>query len=88
MPSYIVPYIPNLKEIAPEVPEIRVPETRRIFFVCFFFFPPNNKNVLKLCSCAPISTKFRAQVALSKPYISKKFDMICSKIEETMSDSR
>ena len=62
---YTVPYIPNLKEIAPAVPEIRVSETRRIFFVFFlFFFAPNNKSVRKLCSCAPISTKFGAQVAL------------------------
>ena len=72
--SYTVPYIPNLKEITPAVPEIRVPETRRIFFVFFFFyfffFAPNNKSVRKLCSCAPISTKFGAQVALPKPYIS------------------
>ena len=90
--SYTVPYIPNLKEIAPAVPEIRVPETRRIFFVFFlfflFFFAPNNKSVWKLCSCAPISTKFGVQVALPKPYISTKFGMIFSKIEENMSDSR
>ena len=33
--------IPNLKEIAPAVPEIWVPETRQIFFV-FFFFAPND----------------------------------------------
>ena len=47
--------MPNLKEIAPVVPEIRVPETRQIFFVFFFFFfAPNNKSVRKLCSCAPI----------------------------------
>ena len=65
--SYTVPYIPNLKETAPAVPEIRVPETRRIFFVFFFFFAPNNKSVRKICSCAPISTKFGAQVALPKP---------------------
>ena len=81
MSSYTVPYIPNLKEIASAVPEIRVPETRWIFFV-FFFFAPNNKSVWKLCSCAPISTKFGAQVALPKPYISTKFGTICSKIEE------
>ena len=82
------PYIPNLKEIAPAVPEIRVPETRRIFFVFFlFFFAPNNKSVRKLCSCAPISMKFGAQVALPTPYISTKFGTICSKIEENMSDS-
>ena len=87
MSSYTVPYIPNLKEIAPAVPEIRVPETRQIFFV-FFFFAPNNKSVRKLCSCAPISMKFGAQVALPKPYISTKFGTICSKIEENMSDSR
>ena len=84
MSPYIVPYMPNLKEIAPAVPEIRVPETRRIFF----FFAPNNKSVRKLCSCAPISTNFGAQVALPKPYISTKFGTICSKIEENMSDSR
>ena len=67
MSSYTVPYIPNLKDIAPAVPEIRVPETRRIFFVFFFFFAPNNKSVRKLCSCAPISTKFGAQVAHLNP---------------------
>ena len=78
MSSYTVPYITYLKEIALAVPEIRVPKTRRIFFV-FFFFPPNNKSVRKLCSCAPISTKFGAHVTLSKPYISTKFGMICSK---------
>ena len=87
IPSYTVPYIPNLKEIAPAVPEILVPETRRIFFI-FFFFAPNNKKVRKLCFCAPISTNFGTQVVLPKPYISTKFDMICSKIEENMSDSR
>ena len=87
MSSYTVPYIPNLKEIALAVPEIRVPETRQIFFI-FFFFAPNNKSVWKLCSCAPISTKFSAQVALPKPYISTKFDTICSKIEENMNDGR
>ena len=86
MSSYTVPYISNLKGIAPAVPEIRVPETHRIFFV-FFFFTPNNKSVRKLCSCAPISMKFGAQVALPKPYISTKFGTICSKIEENMSDS-
>ena len=81
MSSYTVPYIPNLKEIAPAVPEIRVPETFRIFFVFFFyFFASNNKSVQKLCSCAPISTKFGAQVALPKPYISTKFGTICRKI--------
>ena len=86
--TYTVPYISNLKEIAPAVPEIRVPETRRIFFVFFFFFAPNNKSARNLCSCAPISMKFGAQVALPKPYISTKFGTICSKIEENMSDSR
>ena len=90
--SYTVPYIPNLKEIAPAVPKIRVPETCRIFFIfflfLFFFFAPNNKSVRKLCSCAPISMKFGAQVALPKPYISTKFGTICSKIEENMNDSR
>ena len=87
MSPYTVPYIPNLKEIAPAVPEIRVPETRWIFFI-FFFFAPNNKSVRKLCSCAPISMKFGAQVVLPKPYISTKFGAIYSKIEENMSDSR
>ena len=35
MSSYTVPYIPNLKEIAPAVPEIRVPESDflRIFLL-------------------------------------------------------
>ena len=91
MSPYTVSYISNLKEIALAVPEIQVPETRQIFFVFFlffFFFAPNNKSVRKLCSCAPISTKFGAQVALPKPYISTKFGTICSKIEENMSDSR
>ena len=91
MSLYIVPYIPNLKEITPAVPEIRDPETRWIFFVFFlffFFFAPNNKSVRKLCSCAPISMKFGAQVALPKPYISTKFGTIYSKIEENMSNSR
>ena len=88
MSPYTLPYIPNLKEIAPAVPEIRVPETCRIFFVFFlFFFTPNNKSVRKLCSCAPISMKFDAQIVLPKPYISTKFGTICSKIEENMSDS-
>ena len=88
MSPYTVPYISYLKEIAPAVPEIPVPETRRIFFVFFFFFAPNNKSVHNLCSCAPISMNFGAQVALPKPYISTKFGTICSKIEENMSDSR
>ena len=87
MSSSTVPYIKNLKEIAPAVPVIRVPETHRIFFVFFFYFAPNNKSVRKLCFCAPISTKFGAQVALPKPYIPTKFGTICSKIEENMSDS-
>ena len=92
MPSHTVPYILNLKEIVLAVPEIRVPETRRIFFVFFFFFififiAPDNKSVRKLCSCAPISTKFGAQVVLPKPYISTKFGTILSKIEENLSDS-
>ena len=74
--SYTVPYILNLKEIAPAVPEIRVHKTCQIFFIFFFFFAPNNKRVRKLCSCPPISMKFGAQVALPKPYISTKFGMI------------
>ena len=89
--SYTVPYIPNLKEISPAVTEIRVTEICWIFFIFFFFFfffAPNNKSVRKLCSCALISTKFGAQVALPKPYISTKFGTICSKIEENMRDSR
>ena len=87
---YTVPYIPNLKEIAPAVPEIRVPETCRIFLILLslFFFASNNKSVRKLCSCSPISMKFGAQVALLKHYISTKFGTICSKIEENMSDSQ
>ena len=82
MPSYTVLYIPNVKEIAPAVPEIRVPETRWIFFV--FFFIPSNESVCKLCSCSPISTKFGTQIALPKPYISTKFCMIRCKIEENI----
>ena len=72
MSSYTVPYILNLKEIAPAVPEV---------------FAPNNKRMYKLCSCAPISMKFGAQVVLPKAYISTKFSTICSKIEENMSDT-
>ena len=67
MSSYTVPYIPNLKEIAPAVPEIRVPETRRIFFV-FFFFAPNNKSV---------RTLFGAQVLLPVHYVATACTMIC-----------
>ena len=88
MSPYTVPYIPNLKDIIPAVPEIRVPETCQILFTFFFFFAPNNKSVHKLCSCAPISTKFGAQVALPKPYMSTKFGTISNEIEENMSDSR
>ena len=69
MPSYTLPYILNLKGIAPAVPEIRVPETHRILFM-FFFFAPHNKCMHKLFSYTPISTKFDAQVVLPKPYIS------------------
>ena len=47
MSSSAVPYILNLKGIAPAVPKIQVLETR------IFFFAPNNKRVCKLC-CAPI----------------------------------
>ena len=42
MRSYTAPYIPNLKGVAPAVPEIQDPETWQIFFV-FFFFAPNIK---------------------------------------------
>ena len=44
MSPYTAPYIPNLRGIAPAVPEIRAPETCRILFVFFFFFffAPNN----------------------------------------------
>ena len=44
MSPYTAPYIPNLRGIAPAVPEIRAPETSRILFVFFFFFffAPNN----------------------------------------------
>ena len=85
MSLYTAPYIPNLRGIAPAVPEIRAPETCRIlfvffFFFFFFFFAPNN--------CSPISTKFGTRVALPKNYMSTKFGTICSKIEENMSDSR
>ena len=46
VPSYILPHMPNLKEIALAVPEIRVPESRQIFFIVFFFFfTPNDKCV-------------------------------------------
>ena len=71
MSPYTAPYIPNLRGIAPAVPEIRAPETCRILFVFFFFFfAPNNKVARKLCSCSPISTKFGTRVALSKNYMS------------------
>ena len=87
MSSYTAPYIPNLEGIASAVPEIQVTETCRIFFVFFFFFfALHNKCMHKLCSCTPTSTKFGAQVALPKPYISTKFGTICSKIEENMSN--
>ena len=70
MSSYTVPHIPNLKEIAPAVPEIQVPETRQIFFI---FFSSSHQTIKVygnyVCSCAPISTKFGAQVALPKPYL-------------------
>ena len=88
MSPYTAPYIPNLKGIAPAVPEIRAPDTCRIFFVFFFFFAPNNYVTRKLCSCAPISTKFDTLVALPKNYISTKFGTIHSKIEENMNKSR
>ena len=80
MSPYTAPYIPNLRGIAPAVPEIRAPETCRILFVF--------KVAYKLCSCSPISTKFGTRVALPKNYMSTKFGTICSKIEENMSDSR
>ena len=96
MSPYTAPYIPNLRGIAPAVPEIRAPETCRIlfvfflffFFFFFFFFAPNNKIARKLCSCSPISTKLGTRVALPKNFMSTKFGTICSKIEENMSDSR
>ena len=87
MSPYTAPYIPNLRGIAPAVPEIRASETCRILFVFFFFFAPNNKIARKLCSCSSISTKCGTRVALPKNYMSTKFGMICSKIEENMSDS-
>ena len=42
MSPYTVPYIPTLKGIAPAVHEIRVPESRQIFFI-FFIFAQDNK---------------------------------------------
>ena len=42
LPSYTIPYIPNLKEIALAVPEIWVTKNRLIFFL-FFFFAPDDK---------------------------------------------
>ena len=48
MSPYTAPYIPNLRGIAPAVPEIRAPESCRIFFVFFFFFfAPDDKYVRK-----------------------------------------
>ena len=41
---YTVPYISNLRGIAPAVPEIRASETCRILFVFFFFLAPNTKS--------------------------------------------
>ena len=101
MSPYTVPYIPNLRGIAPAVPEIQPSETSQIFFIFFFFFAPNYKVARKLCFCAPnykvarklcfcapISMKFGTQVALSKIYSSTIFGTICSKIVENMSDSQ
>ena len=53
MPSYTVPYIPNLKEVTSAVPETLVLETSQIYFVFLIR--------LQICSCA----KFGIQ---AKPY--------------------
>ena len=90
MSPYTAPYIPNLRGIAPAVPEIRAPETCRIFFVFFFFFffAPDDKYVRKQSSRAANTMKFGTLLALPKPYISIKFGTITGNIDENMTDSR
>ncbi len=84
MSPYTVPYILNLRGIAPAVPEIRAPETCRIFF----FFAPDDKYVRKQSSRAANTMKFGTLLALPKPYISIKFGTITGNIDENMTDSR
>ena len=95
MSPYTAPYIPNLRGIAPAVPEIRAPETCRIFFVFFFFFflfffffAPDDKYVRKQSSRAANTMNFGTLLALPKPYISIKFGTITGNIDENMTDSR
>ena len=88
MSPYTAPYIPNLRGIAPAVPEIRAPETCRIFFVFFFFFAPDDKYVRKQSSRAANTMKLGTLLALPKPYISIKFGTITGIIDENMTDSR
>ena len=89
MSPYTAPYIPNLRGIAPAVPEIRAPETCRIFFVFFFFFfAPDDKYVRKQSSRAANTMEFGTLLALPKPYISIKFGTITGNIDENMTDSR
>ena len=84
MSPYTAPYIPNLRGIAPAVPEIRAPETCWIFFVFFFFFAPDDKYVRKQSSRAANTMKFGTLL----PYISIKFGTITGNIDENMTDSR
>ena len=84
MPSYTVPYIPNLEQVATAIPEIRVRETCQIFF----FFAPDDKYVRKQSSRAANTMKFGTLLALPKPYISIKFGTIPGNIDENMTDSR
>ena len=86
MPSYTAPYIPNLKGIAPAVPEIRDPETWRIFLL--LLLRTKHKIAHNSSSCAPFSTKLSTQIALPKRHFSQKFGSICSEIDENMSDIR
>ena len=46
MLSYTVPYIPNLKGIAPAVPEIQVPETRQVFM----YFSSSLHHTINACA--------------------------------------
>ena len=86
MPSYTVPYIPNLKGISPAIPEIQDPET--CVFLILLLLCTKHKVAHTLCSCAPISIKFGTQVALSKSHISKKFGSIYSETDENTTSNR